>query len=148
MLITVTFCITLISHGSAQLLFKNIVHLYMKEEPLYCFGFVDGTVRPLCRPGEHQRILYNGHKRVHAIKFQSVVTHNGLINNFYGPVERDMIVACLPNLVYYRSYNSLYIHRMWNQYVFMVIKPTHFEFTYKLHLEEIEHHCKKHLIQP
>ena len=32
-----------------------------------CFGFIDGTVRPISRPGEHQRILYNGHKRVHAL---------------------------------------------------------------------------------
>jgi len=33
-----------------------------------CFGFIDGTVRPISRPGEHQRLLYNGHKRVHALK--------------------------------------------------------------------------------
>ena len=25
-----------------------------------CFGFVDGTVRPISRPGQHQRIVYNG----------------------------------------------------------------------------------------
>ena len=31
--------------------------------------------------------MYNGHKRVHAIKFQSVVAPNGLIANLYGPVE-------------------------------------------------------------
>ena len=37
-----------------------------------CWGFIDGTVRPISRPGEHQRVMYNGHKRVHAIKFQSV----------------------------------------------------------------------------
>ena len=37
-----------------------------------CFGFVDGTVRPICRPGEKQKCVYNGHKRVHALKFQSV----------------------------------------------------------------------------
>ena len=37
-----------------------------------CFGFVDGTVRPICRPGEHQRLVYNRHKRVHALKFQAV----------------------------------------------------------------------------
>ncbi len=36
-----------------------------------CCGFVDGTVQPICHPGENQRIMYNGHKRVHAIKFQS-----------------------------------------------------------------------------
>ena len=52
-----------------------------------CWGFVDGTVRPVCRPGQHQRILYNGHKKVHSIKFQSVVTPNGLIANLFGPVE-------------------------------------------------------------
>ena len=33
------------------------------------------------------RNLYNGHKNVHAIKFQSVVAPNGLVANLYGPVE-------------------------------------------------------------
>lgn len=31
------------------------------------FGFVDGTVQPICRPGEKQTIVYNGHKRVHTL---------------------------------------------------------------------------------
>ena len=53
-----------------------------------CFGFVDGTVRPICRPSEHQRLVYNGHKRVHALKFQSVTLPNGMIGNLYGPVGR------------------------------------------------------------
>ena len=44
-------------------------------------------MRPVARPGEHQRVLFNGHKRVHAIKFQSVVAPNGLIVNLFGPVE-------------------------------------------------------------
>ena len=52
-----------------------------------CWGFVDGTIRRICRPGENQRILYNGHKRVNAIKFQSVAAPNGLVENLYGPVE-------------------------------------------------------------
>lgn len=51
-----------------------------------CFGFVDGTVRPICRPGEMQRAVYNGHKRVHGLKFQSVALPNGLIANLFGPV--------------------------------------------------------------
>ena len=34
-----------------------------------CFGFVDGMVRPICRPGEMQRAVYNGHKHVHGLKF-------------------------------------------------------------------------------
>jgi hypothetical protein len=52
-----------------------------------CLGFVDGTVRQICRPGKMQRVVYNGHKRVHALKFQSVALPNGLIANLYGPVE-------------------------------------------------------------
>ena len=46
-----------------------------------CFGFVDGTVKAICRPGQMQRIVYNGHKRVHALKYQSLALPNGLIAN-------------------------------------------------------------------
>lgn len=53
-----------------------------------CFGFIDGTVRPICRPGENQRIVYNGHKRVHALKFQSVTLPSGMIAQLYGPVGK------------------------------------------------------------
>ena len=52
-----------------------------------CFGFVDGTVRGIARPKYNQRVMYNGYKRVHSIKFQSVVTPNGLIANLAGPFE-------------------------------------------------------------
>ena len=35
--------------------------VFNKGAPLSnCFGFVDGTVRPITRPGENQRLLYNG----------------------------------------------------------------------------------------
>lgn len=54
-----------------------------------CFGFIDGTVRPISRPGELQRVVYNGHKRVHALKFQSVALPNGLIGNLFGPVGKS-----------------------------------------------------------
>lgn len=54
-----------------------------------CFGFIDGTVRPISRPNEHQRLLYNGHKRVHALKFQSVAIPNGIIAHLYGPVGKS-----------------------------------------------------------
>ena len=37
-----------------------------------CFGFIDGTVRPISRPIINQTAVYNEHKRVHALKFQSV----------------------------------------------------------------------------
>ena len=67
-------------------MFCQVIH--DKGAPLQnCFGFIDGTVRRLCRPGRNQRVLYNGHKKVHAIKFQSVATPNGLVANLFGPVE-------------------------------------------------------------
>ena len=57
-----------------------------------CFGFIDGTVRPICRPSKNQRIVYNGHKRIHALKFQAVSLPNGLIGNIYGPVGKVLWV--------------------------------------------------------
>ena len=68
-----------------------------------CWGFIDGTVRPLCRPGENQRLLYNGHKRVHSIKFQSVVTPSGMIANLYGPMEGE--ISC----VFMETLRTLYV---------------------------------------
>lgn len=50
-----------------------------------CFGFIDGAIRPIRRPGEQQRILYNGHKKFHSLIFQAVALPNGPIGNFYGP---------------------------------------------------------------
>ena len=52
----------------------------------YCWGMIDGTVRKMCRQTRHQREVFNGHHRVHAIKFQSIVIPNGLIANLYGPM--------------------------------------------------------------
>ena len=53
-----------------------------------CFGFIDSTVRPIARPDTNQRIVYNGHKRVHAIKFQSIALPNGIIGHLYGPTGK------------------------------------------------------------
>ena len=62
--------------------------VFDKGAPLdNCFGFIDGTVVRISRPQENQRIVYNGHKRVHALKFQSVVIPNGIIANLSGPFE-------------------------------------------------------------
>ena len=56
-----------------------------------CFGFIDGTVRPICRPVVNQRTVYNGHKRVHSLKFQSVTLPNGLIAHLFGSVRKYLI---------------------------------------------------------
>ena len=58
-----------------------------------CFGFVDGTVKAICKPSNHQRLVYNGHKRHHALKFQSVVTP--MITNLYGPVGKCANILAL-----------------------------------------------------
>ena len=59
--------------------------LQLCADSLYAKGgyaqFIDVTVRPCCRPGINQRIVYNGRKRVHGIKVQSAVTPIGLIAN-------------------------------------------------------------------
>ena len=51
------------------------------------WGFIDGTLRACCRPSQYQRTVYNGHKRYHGLKYQSVVTPSGMIANLFGPIE-------------------------------------------------------------
>ena len=77
--------------------FANAVH--RKGAALdNCWGFIDGTVRPICRPQQHQRVLYNGHKHIHSIKFQSVVAANGLIAMVQSRA-RGTIAECWPSRV-------------------------------------------------
>ena len=52
-----------------------------------CFGFIDGTVRPISKPGQNQHMVYNGHKRIHAINFHSIALPNGMIGNMFGPIK-------------------------------------------------------------
>lgn len=84
---------------SSPLLQEYADAIHAKGSPLEnCFGFIDGTVRPLARPNQQQRIVYNGHKRVHSLKFQSVALPNELIGNMYGPVGKLLIyIVCHVN---------------------------------------------------
>jgi hypothetical protein len=52
-----------------------------------CWGFIDGTVKAISRPSVYQRYVFNGHKRYHALKFQSIMASNGLIAHLFGPIE-------------------------------------------------------------
>jgi hypothetical protein len=62
--------------------------VHAKGAPLTrCWGFIDGTVRPICRPSQEQHLAYNGHKRVHALKFQAVMAPDGIIAHLAGPFE-------------------------------------------------------------
>ena len=66
---------------------------------------MDETVRTVCRPTNNQRVLFNGHKRIYAIKFQSVVAPNGLIANLHGPVEGKKLDSAM--LTMSNLYNQL-----------------------------------------
>ena len=66
------------------------------------WGFIDGTVRPCCRPKVNQQILHNGHKRLHILKYQPVTTPSGMIANFFGPVEdkrHDCVILGMSGLL-------------------------------------------------
>lgn len=67
-----------------------------------CVGFIDGTLRPLCRPTHMQRKIFNGHKRNHGLKFQTVVTPDGIISHMAGPFNgnrHDSAVLMLSGLL-------------------------------------------------
>ena len=85
-----------ITQWNRNLLNPNAIQGYAeviseKGSPLdNCFGFIDGTVWPVSRPRIGQRVVYNGHKRVHALKFQSLALPNGLVGNIFGPVGKTI----------------------------------------------------------
>ncbi|CAN0383785.1 unnamed protein product [Pylaiella littoralis] len=60
--------------------------LQLRLSPNTLLGFIDGTVRGIARPKRDQRLFYNGHKRKHAMKFQGVITPDGLFVDLWGPV--------------------------------------------------------------
>lgn len=73
----------------ADAIFDSGAHIHN----VWCF--IDGTVRGICRPVPRnqrrdgqllsQQSVYNGHKRKHAVKYQTLVTPDGLITHVYGP---------------------------------------------------------------
>ena len=66
------------------------------------WGFVDGIFRRICHPRNGQRLFYNGHKGIHGLKFQSVITPFGIVVHLYGPVEgirHDASMLCESGLL-------------------------------------------------
>lgn len=52
-----------------------------------CVAFIDGTVKPTCKPSRNDSLMYNGHKRVYGLKYQGVVSPDGIIIHLCGPFE-------------------------------------------------------------
>ncbi|XP_077492280.1 uncharacterized protein LOC144103438 [Amblyomma americanum] len=44
-----------------------------------CWAFVDGTARAICRPKRNQKLYFSGHKRMHMVKYQSLMCPNGIV---------------------------------------------------------------------
>lgn len=49
------------------------------------WGFIDGTMRAICRPLANQYWYYSGYKKCHALKYQAAITPDGLISHLVGP---------------------------------------------------------------
>ena len=91
---------------SSLLLQEYADAIHAKGSPLEnCFGFIDGTVRSIARPNQQQRIVYNGPKRVHSLKFQSLALPNGLIGNMYGPVGKLLMYTVCHIKIYLDTYS-------------------------------------------
>ena len=75
---------------------------YYFDTTFKIFGFIDNTMNAMCRPGGGptrdginaprndpiiQRSFYNGWKKCHGLKYQTVDIPNGMIFNAFGPVS-------------------------------------------------------------
>lgn len=58
-----------------------------RREPLIdnCWGLIDATIRRTCKPTRFQDVFYTRYKRCHGLKFQSIVTPDGMIACLHGP---------------------------------------------------------------
>jgi hypothetical protein len=76
-----------------------------KDAPLpNCFGFIDGTSVHICRPTRNQEVFYSGYKRYHAIKYQGVVTPDGIIVHLSGPYRGRQHDSSILTDSYLRQY--------------------------------------------
>lgn len=48
------------------------------------WAFIDGTIRPICRPKRNQGLYYSGYKKIHCVKYQSVLCPDGIIISLKG----------------------------------------------------------------
>ena len=71
------------------------------------FGFIDRTMRPISRPMSNWRVVYNGHKRAYALKFQAVALPSALIANVYGPVGKPQIFFLFTKQIFLSFYLPL-----------------------------------------
>ena len=65
---------------------KSVKKALGNEGPLTFWGFIDGTFRSICRPLNEQNVYYSGYKKQHGIKYQGIITPDGIMT-LQGPFE-------------------------------------------------------------
>ena len=74
--------------------------IHARAAGLDCFwGFADRTLKGYCRPGQHQRKIYNGHKRCHGIKYQSASTTSGMIAYLFRRSRHNSVMLAFSGLL-------------------------------------------------
>ncbi|KIJ45994.1 hypothetical protein M422DRAFT_165640, partial [Sphaerobolus stellatus SS14] len=59
-----------------------------KGSPLgFIAALIDGTLQKNARPVRNQRLVYNGWKRIHCLKYHVLISPDGLVIHVYGPVD-------------------------------------------------------------
>ena len=72
------------THVHAHQVFTKCLQRHAQQVRSLChvdliWGFVDGTLRPVARPGRGQEAVYNGWKHFHALKYQIISIPDGWI---------------------------------------------------------------------
>jgi hypothetical protein len=55
--------------------------------PMTIFAFLDCILHHICCPTFHQRVVYNGYKQKHMLKYQALKLPNGMLGHLFGPIE-------------------------------------------------------------
>ena len=59
-----------------------------KGSPLgFIAALIDGTLQKNARPVRNQRLVYNGWKHIHCLKYHVLISPDGLVIHIYGPVD-------------------------------------------------------------
>ena len=74
--------------------------IHARVAALHCvWGFVDGILKGCCRPGQHQRKIYNWHKRYHGLKYLSVPTISGIIAYLFKGSRHNSVMLAFSGLL-------------------------------------------------
>jgi hypothetical protein len=50
-------------------------------------ALIDGTLQKNARPSNNQRLIYNGWKCIHCLKYHALISPDGIVIHVYGPVD-------------------------------------------------------------